>query len=265
MEESKNVPLESWLSALRNSHQRLSGLAASLSADELAGPSYDDEWSIAQVLSHLGSGAEIFALVLRAGVDGKPAPGADVFQPLWDRWNAKPPQQQVEDALKADADLLAHLDRLDDGERQSWHLTMYGGDQNLGDLVRMRLGEHAVHTWDVAVACDPAATLSPDATELLVDTLDRVVRRAGKAPEQPLSVHVDTERPSRHFLLHANSNGAQLERLESPTPTGDDPVLGVSAEGLIRLVYGRLDPDHTPPLHADGTDLNVLRSVFPGF
>ena len=37
------------------------------------------------------------------------------------------------------------------------------------------------------------------------------------------------------------------------------------AEAFVRLVYGRLDPDHTPSsVSADGVDLDLLRSAFPG-
>jgi hypothetical protein len=36
------------------------------------------------------------------------------------------------------------------------------------------------------------------------------------------------------------------------------------AECFIRLVYGRLDPQHTPPLQADAATLDELRAVFPG-
>jgi hypothetical protein len=33
----------------------------------------------------------------------------------------------------------------------------------------------------------------------------------------------------------------------------------------VRLVYGRLDPDHTPAsVEARGIDLDLLRSTFPG-
>ncbi len=43
-----------------------------------------------------------------------------------------------------------------------------------------------------------------------------------------------------------------------------DPQTWISAEALIRLVYGRLDPDNTP---AEATDerLGLLRTAFPGF
>ena len=50
-------PLETVLPALRSSHARLAAVAGPLTADEVTDPSYCDEWTIAQVLSHLGSGA----------------------------------------------------------------------------------------------------------------------------------------------------------------------------------------------------------------
>jgi hypothetical protein len=37
------------------------------------------------------------------------------------------------------------------------------------------------------------------------------------------------------------------------------------AEAFVRLVYGRLDPDHTPPLTSRQVDLDRLRRAFPGF
>jgi hypothetical protein len=37
------------------------------------------------------------------------------------------------------------------------------------------------------------------------------------------------------------------------------------AEAFVRLVYGRLDPDHTPAsVVTDGGLLSLLRAAFPG-
>jgi len=41
--------------------------------------------------------------------------------------------------------------------------------------------------------------------------------------------------------------------------------LRLPAEALVRLVYGRLDPAHTPALEARGVDVDELRRIFPGF
>ena len=47
----------------------------------------------------------------------------------------------------------------------------------------MRVGEHAVHTWDIAVALDPKATVAADAVDLLIDTAPAIVARAMKPVE----------------------------------------------------------------------------------
>jgi hypothetical protein len=47
------------IGTLRNSHNRLVGFIEPLGEAELLQRSYDTDWTIAQVLSHLGSGVEI--------------------------------------------------------------------------------------------------------------------------------------------------------------------------------------------------------------
>ena len=61
-----------WLAALRASQDRLAAATGSLGEEDLARRSYDPEWSVAQVLSHMGSQAEIFARILDAGLSGGP-------------------------------------------------------------------------------------------------------------------------------------------------------------------------------------------------
>jgi uncharacterized damage-inducible protein DinB len=59
-----------YVRAVRASHDRLAGVVAGLDADALRAQSYASEWTIADVLSHLGSGAEIFSRFIEAGVTG---------------------------------------------------------------------------------------------------------------------------------------------------------------------------------------------------
>ncbi len=89
MTSTTEPSVDAWLAAASHSRRRLADMVEPMTVEELSGPSYDTEWSVAQVLSHLGSGAEIFPLFLEAGLRGKPAPGMAEFQPVWDRWNAK--------------------------------------------------------------------------------------------------------------------------------------------------------------------------------
>jgi len=70
-----------WIAAVRHSHDTLRALAGPLTAEQLEQRSYDTEWSIAQVLSHLGSQAEVFNLWLDAGLTGQDPPGAGRIPP----------------------------------------------------------------------------------------------------------------------------------------------------------------------------------------
>ena len=102
-----------WISALRHSHDRLRASVEPLGLADLEQRSYASEWSIAQVLSHLGSQAEIFGLFLDAGLTGQEPPGREEFMPIWDSWNGKDPQAQASDALRADQATLERFESLD--------------------------------------------------------------------------------------------------------------------------------------------------------
>jgi uncharacterized protein (TIGR03083 family) len=148
--------LDELLAAVHRSHDRLAAALTDLPADRLSDPSYHD-WSIAQVLSHLGSGAEIFRLYVDAGTAGTPAPTIDDFHPVWDRWNAMTPVEQRDGFLVSDVALLDAFAAVPAGQRDAWRLEMFGAEQTMSTVARMRLGEHTLHSWDVLVALDPAA------------------------------------------------------------------------------------------------------------
>ena len=254
-----------WISALRHSHNRLRASVEPLGPDQLTQRSYPSEWTIAQVLSHLGSQAEIFGLILETGLAGREPPGREAFPPIWDKWNAKDPQAQATDALRADQATLERLESMDAGERERLHLTLFGMDIDTTGFARLRLGEHAVHTWDVVVALDPAATLAPDAVDLLIDVVDQVAGRSAKPDGQQRTVRVSTTDPERQFILKTG------EEVTLTPSDGDAPAepgqseLRLPAEALIRLVYGRLDEAHTPPAETAGVELDELRQIFRGF
>ena len=251
---------EPWIAALRDSHDRLHALVQPLQADELKQESYDTDWTIAQVLSHLGSQAEIFGLFLDAGLSGHEPPGREDFIPIWDTWNTKTPQAQAADALAADTATLERFESLDAGQRAKLRLKAFGMDLDVAGLARMRVGEHAIHTWDVAVMLDPSATVAPDAIALLVDTIGPLAARTGQPDGQQRRLSVLTTDPERHYVLET-SGAVSLTKADGE----DAPQLQLPAEALVRLVYGRLDAAHTPPVDADGVDLAELRALFPGF
>jgi uncharacterized protein (TIGR03083 family) len=255
------APLDDLLAAVKRSHDRLAAALTGPPADRLTAPSYHS-WSIAQVLSHLGSGAEIFRLYVDAGTTGTPAPTIDDFHPVWDRWNAMTPVEQRDGFLVADLALLDAFAAVPAGDRDGWRLEMFGAEQTLSTVARMRLGEHTLHSWDVLVALDPAATLPRDAVDLMVDSMDPLVERFGKT-EQPVVTRLELTGPERSFVLETGPDGGTLS-----APAADRSSTGtltLPAEAFIRLLYGRLDPDHTPSsVSADRADLDVLRRAFPG-
>lgn len=255
------------LALLHRSQEKLARTLGSLTPEQLAGPSYDDDWSIGQVASHLGSGAEIFTLFVEAGIRGDVPPDQDSLHPIWDRWNAKSAAQQGRDAITADAAFLDRIDGLTEQQRARWQLEMFGQQRNLAMVLQMRLAEHAVHTWDIAVAIDPAETVAADAVELLVDTLDPLVARAGKPADRAQQVRIVTDNPARTLLLEIGPDGARLstDAVDGSGDVGLGASVRLPAEAFLRLVYGRLDAAHTPPVQAEGVDLDVLRRVFPGF
>lgn len=250
------------LAALRNSRARLVEIATPLTAEQVREQSYDSEWSVGQVLSHLGTGAIFFKFILEAGLAGQPVPSTDVMRPIWDEWNAKSPDDLPRDAIEADGKLLAAFEALDAEQQDSWHLDFFGTDRDFAGIVHMRLGEHSVHTWDFMVALDPKAQLLPDAVDLLIDSLSPLVARVGKPLDHQLVVGIETDDPNRNFVLTVDADGATLEPLDARFEA--DRLLALPAESFVRLVYGRLDVEHTPP-GVDDPILDVLRSVFVGF
>lgn len=89
------------LAALHDSVDRLAALVAPLAPEVLGTPAYPTEWTIADTLSHVGSGAVIFLRLVDDSLAGEETPG-DAFPAVWDEWNAKAPADQAADALVAD-------------------------------------------------------------------------------------------------------------------------------------------------------------------
>jgi uncharacterized protein (TIGR03083 family) len=227
--------------------------------------SYASEWSIAQVLSHLGSQAEIFDLFLQAGLTGSEPPGQDAFVPIWDVWNAKTPQAQASDALDADQATLARFESMDADEQARFRLSMFGMQLDTAGIARMRVGEHAIHTWDVLVALDPKETLAPDAVALLIDTLDQLAARTAKPDGQQRKIRVTTTDPERQFTLETGDAVTLVPADDETVPELGVSELRLPAEAFIRLIYGRLDSGHTPADEHAGVELDELRAIFPGF
>ena len=118
-------------------------------------------------------------------------------------------------------------------------------------VVRLRLSEHAVHTWDVAAAIDPVAVVAPDAVALLTGQRPGSPSRTGRPGEQPFRAPAARQRPRGRFPAGGDGQGDPGTVAGRGRRAGQrgDPDAG---RGALRLFYGRLDPAHTPPAEVTG-------------
>jgi uncharacterized protein (TIGR03083 family) len=246
------------LEVLKSSSAHLRSIVEPLDADDIVAPSYASEWTIGDVLSHLGSSAVIMGARLDAARAGTLLPD-DFAPPVWDEWNAKSPAAKVADGLAADRAYVERLDAVTADERAAFHVTLGPMHLDFDQLVGLRLSEHALHTWDIEVMFEPSVPVLADAAALIVDNVAMIVGFTGKPAGAERVLHVRTTEPTRDFALTIGTDRVALE-----PGTGDrEPDLELPAEAFIRLVYGRLDPDHTPPVRGSA-DLDELRPMFPG-
>jgi len=248
------------IAALRASVNRLHQMVIAMSDDELARPAYPTEWSIADVLSHLGSGAVISKRRLDDTVNGRDT-RQEFARGVWDEWNAKKPVAQRDDALVADAELLDRIDAVTPDQRENFESALGPMTLDFQQFVALRLNEHAFHTWDIEVAGNPDATIVQPAAGLVVDNLGLIVRFTAKPTGDTQSITIVTTDPARTFRIELTPEAVQFGTAEAAQTA--TPDLDLPAEAFARLLYGRLDPAHTPQ-GADGAALDTLRRVFPG-
>jgi uncharacterized protein (TIGR03083 family) len=248
--------------AFRTSVNRLRDVVAPLDDETIVRSAYPAEWTIAQVMSHVGSAAVILGRRLDDQRAGHDTP-EDAAPAVWDEWNAKTPRAQVDDGLAADAAYLQRLEAMSDQDRQELSFTIGPLRLDFDQLAGVRLNEHAVHSWDIEVALDPSATIPPAIAALIVDNLDLIARYTSKPGGDPSQITVRTSEPERHFTVELAPDSVSLIPSAGEAGAGA-PHLELPAEAFVRLVYGRLDPEHTPPSVGDPALLQRLRGTFPG-
>ena len=131
-----------WISALRKSHDLLRAHVQPMDATAVQSPSYASEWSIAQVLSHLGSGAEIFGLFLASGLRGEDPPGRTRSARSGRAGTSARRRHRRPTAWPPTRSCSTSIEALDAGQRASLRLNLFGMDMDLTGLVGMRLNEH---------------------------------------------------------------------------------------------------------------------------
>lgn len=261
-------PADQPISALRSGFDDLAAHVRALTPDQLAGPSGASEWTVAQVLSHLGSGAEIGQAGLEAALGAADAPPADFNRSVWARWDAMSPDDQAAGFLTANESFVARYESVDDAKRGTVQIDMgfLPAPIDLAMHAAFRLNEFTLHSWDVRVASDPQATLAPEAVESLLRVLPYLMGWLGKPAlvldGRNLVVGVHTTAPDTDFGLDI----ADKVTLTDP-PADPDVTLALPTESWLRLASGRLGATVTPAGVAvtGPLTLDSLRTIFPGY
>lgn len=255
------------IDALHAGHEQLTPLVRLLTAEQLRQPTAPGEWTLARVLSHLGSGAVIALAGLDAALRGEPHPGSEANHAVWAVWDAMAPEEQAEGCLVANAELLARYDSIDAQTRESLRVDLgfLPAPIDLASAARFRLNEFALHSWDVRVVLDPEATVEAHAAPLLLDQAAFMlgwVSKPGVLDGGTTTLAVRLTEPEREFGLLLSDPVSLGDLPQSP-----DGALAAPTEAWLRLLTGRLDPEHTPPsvTVSGAVDLDLLRRVFPGF
>lgn len=253
------------IAALRAEHDGLAEVVGRLDDDQLTGPSGATQWTVADVVSHLGSGAQITLAGLEAGLGGDPLP--DGFnESVWDRWNAMPSREQADGFVAADAELVARFEALDADQRENVQMAFRRVPEPLtmAAFAGMRLDELALHAWDVRVALDPHATIATTTATVLLEhfsgDLGFLLGFLGRADALAEPVALDLVGTGLALVVTGT-----VALLAAPAETTAAFIGG--ADAALRLLTGRLHPTHTPGAVTvtGNTTLDAMRAVFPGF
>ena len=249
------------IAALHAEHDTLVALLADIDDNALTSSSGADDWTVAQVLSHLGSGAEIGrSPILRAAGDSVQA---EDNQTIWARWDAASPAEQASGFVEHNQRWLDAVDALTPEQRASLSVDLgfLPAPVPLLTVLGMRLNEVANHAWDVRVALDPKAEVNADSAAVLVDLLtgplgfmlDWLAKPA--ALSEPATVAV----PGAGLVI--KDAVSVVSELASPSATFHGP-----AGAFVRLVSGRLKEPYLNGVTVEGNaSLDDLHRVFPGF
>ena len=251
------------ITALVSEHATLAAIANSLNDDQLTGPSGASDWSLHQVFSHLGSGAEITLAGLEASL-GARVPDGDFNERVWDRWNAMTARDQLGGFLTHDAALVEALGSLDANKRETLQVEVgfMPFPLSVASFAGMRLNEVAQHSWDIRVALDPHAGVADESADVLFDQyssgLGFMLGFIGKADHLAEPTVLD---------IHGYGLTIADSVMLTSTAAGATATFAGPLEAAVRLIGGRLGAKHTPEgVGVTGNvNLDDLRHVFPGY
>jgi uncharacterized protein (TIGR03083 family) len=249
------------IAALRANHDNLVAVVPDLTAQQLTGRSGAAEWSIAQVLSHLGSGAEISRKPIAAAAGEQVEPEDN--QAIWARWDGSSPGQQAAGYVEHGTAYLDTVEGLSAEQRDSLKIDLGFLPEPVPLLVAlgMRLNEVANHAWDVQVGLDPQAEIDAETAAVLVELFAGPLAFLLGFSSKP-------DRLDREARLAVPGGAMEITDKVVVSSAVADPTANLAGPqgAVIRLISGRLTPEHSEGVVVTGdVSLDDLRKVFPGY
>jgi uncharacterized protein (TIGR03083 family) len=249
------------IAALRTAHDELAALVDRFDSDDLRAQSGASEWTVADVLSHLGSSAEIGLGTLTGA---RPEPEA--MSVIWDRWDAMTPEEKAASFLVSEARLTEALEAFDAEALRDTRIDLGFLPQpiDIGYLTSMRLSEVGLHRWDIDVAFNAAPQVPAYVVPFVLEVLPNFIGFFSKPIGKVSLVGVSTSQPDGNYALDIRAQDASLAAGDAP---GATTKASMPAEAFLRLTAGRLFAPYTPmSVNVSGElSLDDLRRVFPGY
>jgi uncharacterized protein (TIGR03083 family) len=257
--------------AVRDEFNTLDRYLGSLAPERWRGPTACTEWDLTKLVSHLGSGAVLMLRMVRSGLEGTPPQTQEERQQVWGHFDSLAPEQLYREFQQANTDALTYLDQLPADQRER-RIPSFLGEVPAAVLLRARLAEISLHSWDVRVALDPTARLLFGSVGPLVDqTLGFVGRRSNAEARAELAgtvFELDLEgRNRRRIALVVNQDGVSVA---DPGQSSHRATLWLTGEAFVRLGAGRFaleaaERDGELAVDGDRQAALKLNALFPGY
>ncbi|MCD9902826.1 maleylpyruvate isomerase family mycothiol-dependent enzyme [Streptomyces sp. MT29] len=209
------------------------------------------EWTLFDLIQHLGGGDRFWAAIVGAGPADAPSAEATAVRAAV----AAPREREALLAWLSDStQLLLSALREAGPDRGCW--TWWGASQspqNSGGVARHRVQETAVHTYDAQIALGAPQPLP---VEVAIDGVEEFLSTCNATtsawPHQPTAFDYHATE-GRSWRLTVDGDGARPTRIPAPgtmpaPALGEEPeAAGASAQGtageLVLAFYGRIPVD----------------------
>ena len=228
---------------------------SSLPAEAWNQPSACEGWTVADVVGHLNG--QNFASRVARGLadDASPPEGAPLVEHHdEDRFAEDIFQRALSNREEHGENLLeSFIPRLDESVQvfntvgpNDWEKPCYWppGPEPVRTLLDMRIAELTMHAWDIRSTFDAGYRLSDDSVRVLMQTVDRAVRRAFRP-----DVDIQSEIRYRFEVMEPFETAydvvmaAEGTHVEPSGKQGADVTFRCDGETYVLVMYGRLSPE----------------------